>query len=246
MHTIFSHKPQRLALLLAAALLGSTAVMAAPGGQDRHENAGPGTHQQSQHNNPHNSPQPLHEPGRQQQSAPARAPAQPQMRPGNKVAQLPSGYRQIHHRESDYYYARGAWYRPQGAGFIIVMPPIGLSIPVLPGGYITVIIGGRPYYRYNDIYYVQRGTSYVVVDAPSEDQAGTASQDELYIYPANNQSAAQQSKDRYECHQWGNSQTGYDPTQAYGGVAASETATARANYQRAMTACLEARGYTVR
>lgn len=245
MHTIFSHKPQRLALLLAAALLGSTAVMAAPGAQDRHENAGPGAHQQSQHTNPHNSPQQSHESSRQQ-NAPARAPAQPQMRPGNKVAQLPSGYRQIHHRESDYYYARGAWYRPQGAGFIIVMPPIGLSIPVLPGGYITVIIGGRPYYRYNDIYYVQRGTSYVVVEAPSEDQAGTASQDELYIYPANNQSPAQQSKDRYECHQWGNSQTGYDPTQAYGGVAASEAATARANYQRAMTACLEARGYTVR
>ena len=163
---------------------------------------------------------------------------------GSVVPQLPSGYRMVHHRDHDYYYVRGLWYRPHGGSFIIVMPPVGLSIPVLPTGYVTLTIGGQPYYRYEDVYYVQRGAQYVVVDAPSSAQ--TSSNDALFIYPARNQSEQQQAQDKYECHQWGSNQTGYDPTQPYGGVAASQSAASRADYQRAMTACLEARGYTVR
>ncbi len=33
----------------------------------------------------------------------------------------------------------------------------------------------------------------------------------LYVYPANNQSAEQQSKDDYECYSWAQGQTGHDP-----------------------------------
>ncbi|MEL0169152.1 MAG: DUF6515 family protein [Pseudomonadaceae bacterium] len=165
---------------------------------------------------------------------------------GTIVAQLPTGYRMVHHRDHDYYYVRGHWYRPHGGSFIVVLPPVGLSIPVLPNGYVTLMIGGHPYYRYDDVYYVQRGAQYVVVDAPDSAHSSSAGSDELFIYPARNQTDKQQSQDRYECHQWGSNQTGYDPTQPYGGVAASQSAASRADYQRAMTACLEARGYTVR
>ena len=42
--------------------------------------------------------------------------------------------------------------------------------------------------------------------------------DNVFIYPQNGQSDEQQSNDKYECHKWANSQTGYDPTQAAGGV----------------------------
>lgn len=33
-----------------------------------------------------------------------------------------------------------------------------------------------------------------------------------YVYPAKGQSAEQQKKDEYECHQWAVKQTGFDPT----------------------------------
>ena len=35
--------------------------------------------------------------------------------------------------------------------------------------------------------------------------------DDLYVYPAQNQSADQQEKDKYDCYQFGKSQTGFDP-----------------------------------
>ncbi len=38
----------------------------------------------------------------------------------------------------------------------------------------------------------------------------------LVIYPARGQSAAQQDQDRYQCHRWAVQQSGYDPTQAAG------------------------------
>jgi hypothetical protein len=69
---------------------------------------------------------------------------------------------------------------------------------------------------------------------------------ELFIYPKNGQSEEQQSKDRYECHSWAASQSGFDPTQPLGGVEESEAPAKRADYQRAQTACLEARGYSVK
>ncbi len=37
-----------------------------------------------------------------------------------------------------------------------------------------------------------------------------------YVYPKNGQSAEQQQKDEYECHQWAAGQTGYDPVVAAG------------------------------
>ena len=70
--------------------------------------------------------------------------------------------------------------------------------------------------------------------------------DDLFLYPKNGQTAEQQSADRYECHSWEKGQSGFDPTRPGGGVAPSENADKRVAYQRAMTACLEARGYSVK
>jgi hypothetical protein len=42
----------------------------------------------------------------------------------------------------------------------------------------------------------------------------TAAFAQQYVYPAKGQSADQQKKDEYECHQWAVKQTGFDPTKA--------------------------------
>jgi hypothetical protein len=133
-----------------------------------------------------------------------------------------------------------------------VRPPVGLFITALPAYYTTIWVGGTPYYYANDVYYrwapAQGG--YEVVDPPTgADQPAAAPAvptDDLFLYPKNGQTSEQQSVDRYECHSWAKSQTGFDPTRAAGGVAPAEAAQKRIAYQRAMTACLEARGYSVK
>lgn len=41
--------------------------------------------------------------------------------------------------------------------------------------------------------------------------AGSAIADEVYVFPADGQSAEQQEKDKFECYQWAAEQSGYDP-----------------------------------
>jgi hypothetical protein len=173
---------------------------------------------------------------------------------GYAVGVLPRGYVTVGYRGSPYYYHSGIWYRRGASGFLVVRPAIGLYVPVLPSFYTTLWWGGVPYYYADDVYYRYRGgRGYEVVDAPSGEPSRTesssaapAAQADLFIYPKNGQSEEQQSKDRYECHSWAASQTGFDPTQPLGGVEESQAASKRADYQRAQTACLEARGYSVK
>jgi hypothetical protein len=150
-----------------------------------------------------------------------------------------------------YYYSGGVWYAPRGSGFVVIGAPVGLFVPVLPPFYTTLWVGGVPYYYANDTYYswnaAQNG--YQVVDPPG-DQGATTTQpppsDDLYIYPQGGQSPDQQANDKFECHKWASSQSGFDPTQSSGGVSPDQVAAKRADYQRAMRACLEGRGYSVR
>jgi hypothetical protein len=149
-----------------------------------------------------------------------------------------------------FFYSGGVWYAPRGPSFVVVGAPIGAFVPLLPPFYTTVWVGGFPYYYANDTYYVWRDAAngYEVVEPPGTQGASTEAppSDELFIYPQKNQSADQQANDKYECHKWAASQTGFDPTQSGGGVAAGEAQPKRAEYQRAMRACLEGRGYSVR
>jgi hypothetical protein len=69
----------------------------------------------------------------------------------------------------------------------------------------------------------------------------------MFVYPQRGQSESRQSDDRYACHRWAVDQSGYDPTRALEGAeAASAGGGSRSDYQRAVSACLEGRGYTVR
>jgi len=165
---------------------------------------------------------------------------------------LPRGYITVNHFHDHFYYSGGIWYRPYGARFVVVAPPVGVFVPVLPPFYTTVWFGGIPYYYANDSYYLWRASDnqYEVVAPPdgSGDSASTQAppSDDLFIYPKNGQSEDQQSKDRYECHSWASGQSGFDPTKSGGGVAPQDANARRADYNRAMTACLEGRGYSVK
>ena len=160
----------------------------------------------------------------------------------------PPGYHVSYYGYDRYYYGGGVWYRPYGPYVRVIVPPVGIVVPFLPNVYSTVWFGGMPYYYANSVYYLRRDDgTYVVTDPPNGATASVpADSEELFVYPKEGQSAEQQARDRYECHRWAFEQTGFDPSLPGGGVAASENATARAEYRRAITACLDAMGYTVR
>lgn len=176
---------------------------------------------------------------------------------GYAVAALPRGYVTVNYRGGPYYYHQGVWYRPGGGRFLVVRPAIGLYVPFLPPFYTTVWFGGAPYYYADDVYYSWRPDrrGYVVVDPPGGGQGGStqapagassAQSNDLFIYPKNGQNEEQQGRDKYECHSWAAGQSGFDPTQPMGGVDENQASAKRADYQRAMQACLEARGYSVK
>lgn len=163
---------------------------------------------------------------------------------------LPRHYRLIPYRGVPYYYDSGIWYRRGGVGFTVIVPPLGIMVPALPPYYTTLYVDSTPYYYADGVYYVWRRNApgYEVVAAPNDGRidANASVPDELYIYPKEGQDEDQQNTDRFECHQWSVGQTGYDPSQPGGNVDSGAHAEKRAAYQRAMTACLEGRGYSVK
>lgn len=118
-------------------------------------------------------------------------------------------------------------------------------LPALPASYVTYWWDGVPYYYYDDTYYTwdPADDGYVATEPPpvaggdpnaAEAQFGPGSADasasaQLYAYPTQGQSPAQQAQDRQDCQQWASSQA---PTDAD-------------TYQRALKACFKGRGYSV-
>jgi hypothetical protein len=157
-----------------------------------------------------------------------------------------------------FFYSGGIWYAPYGPRFVVVGAPLGVFVPVLPPFYTTVWFGGVPYYYANDTYYMWNPaqSGYVTVDPPGAEQTASTDPpqppppqppgDDLYVYPQQGQSDQQQANDKYECHKWSASQSGFDPTQQAGGVPPDQVAARRADYQRAMQACMQGRGYSAR
>ena len=177
-------------------------------------------------------------------------------RRGVFVTVLPPDYRFYDYRGSRFYFSGGIWYRAEGPRFLVVAPPFGLVVPYLPPYYTTVWVGPVPYYYANEVYYTPAPGGYVIVAPPQGTVSqvppqGTVNQaplssDQLYIYPRNKQGEQQQATDRYECHRWASSQTSYDPTQPPTGLSGNQLSQKNTDYRRAMAACLEGRGYTVK
>ncbi len=89
----------------------------------------------------------------------------------------------------------------------------------------------------------------MVVEPPPDiksEEKTTLLANELYVYPKLDQSEQQQSDDRFTCHQWAVKETGYDPSKPPERISRSQLGNRRSNYQRAIKACLEGKGYSVR
>lgn len=157
--------------------------------------------------------------------------------PGYTLRGLPPGAVVVGDR---YYFHGGVWYRPHGPQFRVIVPPVGLIVPFLPSAYVSLRIGGLPYWYANGVYYgvASPGPGYVVVAPPAGAEAAAAAPQPLparpdpIIYPRNGQTAAQTEADRQECNRWATSQP-----------AAMNDAGV---FNRAVEACMDGRGYSMR
>jgi hypothetical protein len=176
---------------------------------------------------------------------------------GQSFRALPRDNRAVIHGHSRYYSSHGVWYRHDRGRYFVVAPPVGLFVPFLPLAYATIWMHGIPYYYANETYYTQTPGGYMVVEPPQgevsetppdteADESEDIADEKMFIYPRNGQSEEQQAKDRYECHKLASEQTNYDPTKFPSEIPADQIMNARADYQRAMAACLDSRGYTAK
>ena len=167
---------------------------------------------------------------------------------GYQVRTLPRGYETVRVNRSHYHYYSGAFYRPWHDGlYVVVNAPYGARVRHLPSGYISFLIGPRRYFYVNYTYYLwERGIQeYVVVEEPAGAEAAVVSASdsafaELFVYPNRGQDEEQRDRDRYECYRWAVEETDVDP-----GVERPDFSRA-GDYRRALSACLEGRGYTVK
>jgi hypothetical protein len=119
------------------------------------------------------------------------------------------------------------------------------SLPAAAHGpfhpHATVELGfGFPYHYYGaypyDPWLYPYAVAPYVVPGPADDRPAAG----LYAYPQRGQTAEQVSRDRAECHEWAAGQSDFDPL-----TAKREKTADLANYDRAFTACMEARNYSV-
>ena len=160
---------------------------------------------------------------------------------GYAQPRLPGGSVSINFGGGNYFFNSGVWFRPYGGRFVVIAPPLGIVIPFLPAAFVTLRIGGAPYYYANGTYYSPApGQGYLVVAPPPGADAvqavppppPTPAAPDPIIYPRSGQSAAQTEADRQECNRWATTQP---------------SAMADASvFQRAVAACMDGRGYTVR
>jgi hypothetical protein len=160
--------------------------------------------------------------------------------PGYVAPRVPYGSVVVGAGPGRYWFHGGVWYRPYGPGFRVVLPPFGIVIPLLPPDYVTLTLGGLPYYYANGVYYRPVPDGYVVTAPPPE--AATAQvmpappppapKAEPIIYPRNGQSPEQLESDRRDCNRWATTQPN---AQADSSV-----------FNRAVEACMDGRGYTMK
>jgi hypothetical protein len=116
----------------------------------------------------------------------------------------------------------------------------GQPVEVLPSGAVSVEIGGGHYWRHGGMWYRPWGPRWVIVAPPVVQDAPPApvysppppSRPDPVIYPRNGQSATQTEADRQACNRWATTQQ-----------SAINDASV---FQRAVEACMDGRGYTMK
>ena len=99
-----------------------------------------------------------------------------------------------------------------------------------------------PYYYPPPEYYYPPTAQYGQVPPP----AGQGSGGRMFIYPRQGQSEEKKAEDFDKCHGWAVGQTGFDPAKPPAGAPDAQTIQKSGDYFRAISACLDAQGYTVR
>lgn len=178
-----------------------------------------------------------------------RAPDFPARYPpvGREVRSVPRDHADVRVGRNDYRYHRGVFYRTRSDGvYVVVRPPLGARVRSLPPGYVSFWIGPSRYFYLDATYYLwdEPRREYVVVEEPAGAEpvlaAASTTSGELFIYPSQGQSEEQRDQDHYECYLWASDQTGFDP-----GATDPQIDNA-SDYRRALSACMEGRGYTVK
>lgn len=157
---------------------------------------------------------------------------------GVVVPILPPFYSTVWVGGLPYYYANNVYYTQSPRGYVVVQePPSNVMIEQPPSN-----AGGQQ----PNQGVVELGPSNAAPPPPPPDtKTGPEPAGQLFIYPRKGQSQALQAKDRKACDSWAISQTGYDPSNQ-SGSAGNQADTKIADYQRALGACLDGRGYTVK
>jgi hypothetical protein len=75
---------------------------------------------------------------------------------------------------------------------------------------------------------------------------GTQKGPKVFLYPKNGQTPDQQARDRYECYRFAVAQSGFDPMRSNAGTSPAPAGEMQSDYERAQSACFEARGYSSR
>jgi hypothetical protein len=81
--------------------------------------------------------------------------------------------------------------------------------------------------------------------APAAGTSGTQKVPKVFLYPRSGQSADQQARDRYDCYRFAVGQSGFDPLHA-GASPPGGAGEQQSDFERAQSACFEARGYSSR
>jgi hypothetical protein len=110
--------------------------------------------------------------------------------------------------------------------------------------HVSVGLGfGLPYYYYRPYAYDPWLYPYAfppyTVRVPANDKSADPP-DHLFVYPQGGRTDEQTSRDRTECHDWAAKQSDFDPL-----TAKRRKADDLADYNRAFTACMEGRNYSV-
>lgn len=133
-------------------------------------------------------------------------------------------------------------------------PSSGLYFSLVPPAYTRFWYGGSPYFVADGGYYLSGPGGYRLIppatgeDTPPPTQrtvtppvpSHVSPTDALVITPLRDQTATQKSFDRIECERTAMKATGYDPAVTVG------AALVRAEYVKAVAACLTGMGYNVK
>jgi hypothetical protein len=155
------------------------------------------------------------------------------------VPVLPFYYTRVWVGPYPYYYANDVYYVRSAQGYAVVdQPPGVISMSPPPG------VSVAPDNAVTELGPADFGAELVTpvaglppqVAAPPAATVAQAGGDQLFVYPRQGQTTEQQNRDRAECNSWAAGQTGRAPSGA--GM--------DPNFVRALSACLDGRGYTVK